>query len=345
MPVVQHKRRWCLLVGAILAAALYAGNASWIAPAPVGDPFIVAHRGLGQPYYRDGLTAQTCTAARLIAGTHNYLENTLPSIQAAIDLGATIVEFDSQPTADGHFVAFHDATLECRTEASGPVPHHRLETLQRLDIGFGYTADNGASWPFRGTGIGLMPTIEDLLLAFPEQAFLIDIKSGNLDDSRRLGRHIQELSTSRRGQIYVYGRPAAVAAVHAAAPAVIPLTRKRLKRCLTRYIGLGWTGHLPMDCRDTLLTIPRNVAPWLWGWPNRFLHRMSAAGSPVVLLDDYRGEGFSTPIDDPQILRSLPPGYNGGIWTDRIDLVAPALSCRDFVQTNPACDRPHPPRP
>jgi glycerophosphoryl diester phosphodiesterase len=304
---------------------VYLANASWLAPKRDGRPFLVAHRGLGQPYDRVGLTGRTCTAARLLPGGHPYLENTLPSIRAAFDLGAAIVEFDVQPTGDGHFVAFHDATLDCRTEARGGTRDHSLEALQRLDVGHGYTADGGMSWPFRANGVGLMPSLEQVLGTFPDGEFLIDIKGGTAAEARRLGERIAGLQAGRSGRLYVYGRPGSVAAVVAAAPEVTPVSRPRLKACLVRHAALGWSTFIPDACRDTLLTIPANVAPWLWGWPARFLERMEQVGTRVVLLGDYGGEGFSTPIDDPALLDTLPPGYDGGIWTDRIDLIAPAL--------------------
>jgi len=53
--------------------------------------------------------------------------------------------------------------------------------------------------------------------------------------------------------------------------------------------------------------------------------RMASAGSIPVLIGDYGGEGFSTAFDDPERVAELPDGYTGWIWTDRIDLIAPAV--------------------
>ena len=39
-------------------------------------------------------------------------ENTLPSLQTARDVGAEMIEFDVQQSADGELVVFHDETLE-----------------------------------------------------------------------------------------------------------------------------------------------------------------------------------------------------------------------------------------
>lgn len=304
---------------------IYLANASWLAPERSGRPFLLAHRGLGQAYDRAGLSGSTCTAARLEPSAHSCLENTLPSIQAAFGLGAAIVEFDVQPTRDGHFVVFHDADLGCRTEAIGSPRDYPLEALQGLDVGYGYSADGGKTFPFRGRGVGLMPSLEDVLVTFPAGRFLIDIKAGSAADGKRLGVRLAALQSGRSGAIWVYGRPAVVEAVTQAAPLVRPVTRPRLKACLARYLALGWSGYVPEACRRTLLTVPANVAPWLWGWPGRLLHRLDRVGTGLVLLGDYGGEGFSTPIDDPDWLKKLPPGFDGGIWTDRIDRLAPHL--------------------
>lgn len=74
--------------------------------------------------------------------------------------------------------------------------------------------------------------------------------------------------------------------------------------------------------------VPTNVAPWLWGWPNRFLRRMDAVDTPVFLVNDYTGGRFSRGLDRVEDLEKIPAEYSGGIWTDRIDRIAPALGRR-----------------
>ena len=108
-------------------------------------------------------------------------------------------------------------------------------------------------------------------------------------------------------------------------PQLRTMSRRRLKRCLTRYFASGWSGYVPSDCRRTVLFVPANVAPWLWGWPHRFVRRMDAVGTQVLLIGDYGGEGFSRGFDDPRRLDDLPRNYRGGIWTDRIDEIGPAF--------------------
>ncbi|HEX2903923.1 MAG TPA: glycerophosphodiester phosphodiesterase family protein [Jatrophihabitans sp.] len=88
-------------------------------------------------------------------------ENSLAAFQAAVDLGYTHLETDARVTADGIAVAFHDATLDRVTNSTG--------TLARL------------SWkevaPARIAGRHPIPPLADLLDAFPDCYFNIDVKS------------------------------------------------------------------------------------------------------------------------------------------------------------------------
>ena len=87
-----------------------------------------------QTYSREGLTAETCTATRIFPPAHDFLENTLPSMEAAFNNGADIVEFDIHPTTDGHFAVLHDWTLDCRTNGTGVTREHSLAELKGLDV-------------------------------------------------------------------------------------------------------------------------------------------------------------------------------------------------------------------
>lgn len=314
-------------IALVLAFALfvYLNNASFLA-APIGTgPVLLAHRALAQDFDREGLTNETCTAARMLPTPHSYLENTLLSMRAAFEYGADVVEFDVHLTTDDRFAVFHDWTLDCRTEGSGITREHTLAELQALDVGYGYTADGGETWPFRGQGVGLMPSLADVLATFPDQELLIDIKSNDAREGALLAQRIAALPTERQRAIMVYGGAQPIETIRERLPHIQTLSRPRLMRCLTRYAALGWSGYVPGDCAQNMLMVPANVAPWLWGWPNRFLQRMDAVGTRVFLVGNYSGEGFSQGFNDPNRLRELPSGYTGGIWTDRIDLLAPAV--------------------
>jgi hypothetical protein len=63
------------------------------------------------------------------AGTRLSGEHTIAGIQAAFDSGADQVEFDVHWTADGEFAAFHDRTLDCRTDGTTR-DHERLPDMR-----------------------------------------------------------------------------------------------------------------------------------------------------------------------------------------------------------------------
>lgn len=82
---------------------------------------------------------------------------------------------------------------------------------------------------------------------------------------------------------------------------------------------------MPDACQGTVALIPINIAPWLWGWPDRLLDRFEGVGSEVFVIGPYRGRGFADGIDRLEDLARLPAGYSGGIWTNEIEAVARAL--------------------
>jgi glycerophosphoryl diester phosphodiesterase len=294
------------------------------APQP-GRPTLLAHRGIAQRYSTEGLDDQTCTATRMLPPRHAFLENTIPSMRAAFAAGADIVEIDVHPTTDGQFAVFHDWTVDCRTDGHGVTREHSMAQLRRLDLGYGYTADGGRTFPFRGRGVGMMPTLDEVLTAFPDRRFNINVKSNDPEEGRRLAAALGRLPPARRAQLMVYGGDAPIAEVRARLPGVLTVGRRSLITCLLTYEAVGWSGWVPPACRGMAVLTPVNVGPWLWGWPHRYRARMRAAGSEVYILGPWSGGGFSTGVDTPQDIASLPRGWSGGVWTNEIESVATAL--------------------
>ncbi|MBE1444048.1 glycerophosphodiester phosphodiesterase family protein [Paenibacillus sp. OAS669] len=315
-------KRKVLVILLIAAAIVYITNSSRLAPSRDGAPLLLAHRGLAQTFHMEGITNDTCTAERIYAPEHPYLENTIASMNAAFREGADIVEFDVQPTKDGRFVVFHDWTLDCRTNGAGVTRDHTAAELQALDIGYGYTADGGQTYPFRGKGIGLMPTLDEVLSTFPDRSFLIHVKSNDPDEGAQLAQYLKTLPTNRLEQLTVYGGDQPVAAVKELLPGLRTMSKASLIRSLLTYEALGWTGFIPSSIEHTQIHIPEKYAPYLWGWPNRFLERMEKADTRVIVVGGD-GSEFSHGFDTPEDVERLPRGYTGGIWTNRIDLIAP----------------------
>lgn len=84
-------------------------------------------------------------------------ENTIEAFRAALDAGADIIETDIQCSADGIPVVFHDSTLERIAGLAKAVEHLTLEQLRSLNVG--------------------IPTLAEVLAAFPQTKFNIDFKA------------------------------------------------------------------------------------------------------------------------------------------------------------------------
>ena len=120
-----------------------------------GSPHLIAHRG----------------------GAALAPENTIAAIEQAVRLWRPdVVEIDVRASADGHCVLMHDATLDRTTSGSGPIATRTLDELKRLDAGANFVALDGTR-PFRDRGVTI-PTIEEVLEAFPDQRFIVEVKIG-----------------------------------------------------------------------------------------------------------------------------------------------------------------------
>jgi glycerophosphoryl diester phosphodiesterase/acyl-CoA hydrolase len=80
-------------------------------------------------------------------------ENTLPSFELALALGADAVECDVHLSADGVPVIIHDSTVDRTTNGKGSVARLTASELQALD----------ASYRFRETARARIPTLDELL--------------------------------------------------------------------------------------------------------------------------------------------------------------------------------------
>lgn len=324
---MKSKKIISLSVGSILTLLgfVYFLNASRLAPTPTGDPTIFSHRGVHQQFSREYLEPDDCTATRIFPPSHDYLENTLRSMAASFEYGADIIELDIHPTTDGEFVVFHDWTLECRTNGFGVTRSRDLAYLKGLDIGYGYTADGGATFPFRGKGVGMMPTLEEVYRAFPDKQFLINVKSNRAQEVDRLYTYIQERElVDSLESLMIYGGENAVARVHAISPEIFAPSRAQAQRCAKRYMLIGWTSYIPHSCKNSAIPIPANKTWMLWGWPNRFIERMNRADTYILLLGDQTETGING-ISRIEEIEDIPKNFNGGIFVEAIETLGPYI--------------------
>lgn len=125
-----------------------------------GAPLLIAHRG----------------------GAALAPENTLVAFERAVDWWrADILELDVQPTRDGEVVVFHDFTVDRTTDGSGPIADLSFDEVRRLDAGYRFTPDGGTTYPFRDKDVRV-PTLDEVLRAFPGVRVNIELKDGRVQD-------------------------------------------------------------------------------------------------------------------------------------------------------------------
>lgn len=309
----------------VVGAVLY--NASWF-EAPHGDGRIklLSHRGVHQTFIRDGVENDTCTAERIYPPTHDFIENTLPSMEAAFAAGADIVELDVHLTPEKTFAVMHDWTVDCRTEGKGATQDLSIAYLKTLDLGYGYTADGGKTFPLRGKGVGMMPTLEEVLARFPDKHFLINFKSRRTEEGEALAAFVKAHPQWRNAIWASYGGAEPTSKSIELIDGLRGYTGKSMMKCLVDYELTGWTGAVPGSCRNTIVVVPSNFAWAVWGWPHKFTRRMEEAGSTVIMLGPFApGDAGSTGIDRIEDIGEIPEGFAGYVWTNRIELIGPEL--------------------
>ena len=327
MKLSRTKKR-ILGVVALILVALSLLNSSWLAPTPVGKPKLIAHRGVYHLYdKRAAFGRDTCTARFINPPDHEVFENTVPSIQMAAGLGGDLVEVDVAPTKDGKMVLFHDWTVDCRTNGKGETRDLTLAELKALDIGYGYTADGGKTFPLRGKGVGQIPTVEEALAALPSRPLMFNFKSKDAGEADQLfailkasGRDYEKLGDA------FYGATGPVTRIRQLAPKNWAFDLKgEAKKCTKDYVAYGWTGIIPESCHNGVLVIPINYQWIMWGWPNRLIARMESVGAKVIVMGPYESGKSNEGLTDVHQLGKIAGTFNGYIWIEDIWGIGPAL--------------------
>ncbi len=94
-------------------------------------------------------------------------ENTLASVQKALDLEVDMIEIDVFKIRSGEIVVFHDKTVERLTEGTGKIEDYNYEQLQELTL----------------TGGHKIPTLQEVINLMDKKAHLnIELKGANTAD-------------------------------------------------------------------------------------------------------------------------------------------------------------------
>jgi glycerophosphoryl diester phosphodiesterase len=124
-------------------------------------------------------------------------ENTVYTFKRAIELGTDLLEMDLQTTSDGALVILHDREVDRTTNGKGAVDSFTLSDLKKLDAGFRWSPDNSSSYPLRNKGI-MVPTLTEVLKAFPDTRINIEIKSSQVNTIQDLCRTIRDNGMSEK---------------------------------------------------------------------------------------------------------------------------------------------------
>jgi glycerophosphoryl diester phosphodiesterase len=322
----KRNKKWIVFALAGLIILIWLNNTNIFYPKKDKDYKFLAHRGLAQTFDVSLADWDTNTAEIIYEPEHPYLENTIPSMQAAFDLGADVVELDVKLTKDNKLAVFHDFTLEYRTDGTGNVSDYTMAELKMLDVGYGYTADKGETYPFRGLGKGLMPELNEVFETFPDKELLIHVKDGNMQTYEVLWNdYLSPMSDERLNQLTVYGDDAGIEYLREKSSSLHLLSMAMMKSALLKYELIGFTGYIPKELHNMELHLPLKYAKFLWGWPHKFVKRMESVNTRVVVVagNGKRSEGFDT----VESLNEIPKGYSGYIWTNRIDRVRKWIFC------------------
>jgi len=226
-------------------------------------------------------------------------EYTLHAFSTAVRLGYTHLETDVHATRDGALVAFHDEVLDRVTDGHGRIDQTDLASVRRAKVG----------------GLDPVPTLDEVLEAFPGTCLNIDIKAPGAVDPlvECLRRHdawdrvlVGSFSPRRLNR---FRRLAGRRVPTAAGP-----------------VGVAWTARVPL--------LPRLLASP--GVALQMPVQQVVAGRPVRLLTPWlldaahrRGKVVHVwTVNDATRMEELVDAGVDGIVTDAIDVLREVLEAR-----------------
>jgi glycerophosphoryl diester phosphodiesterase len=250
-----------------------------------GAPLLIAHRG----------------------GSALAPENTVAAFRNGIETwGADMVELDVHASADGHCIVIHDPTVDRTTDGVGPVSGMTLAELKRLDAGYRFTADGGATYPFRGRGVQIS-TFDEVLAEFPRMRFTVEVKTGAAQAP--LFAAIRRLDA--RDRVIAAGMYERDRTLFTDYRGAISASGEELRRYYVRHrLGVGRL----FPPRADVVQVPeewdgrRVVTP-------RLVRDLAARGIPVHVWT----------VDDPDDMRRLLRWGVEGIISDRPDVLGRVL--------------------
>lgn len=231
------------------------------------------------------------------------IENTLAAFENAVALGYRYLETDVHATGDGELVAFHDPDLGRVTDNPGLIAELSFKDVRSVLVG----------------GREVVPTLDELLEAFPDARFNVDMKSSGAVPllARAISRHnagarvcVGSFSGLRVRQ---FRRLMPRVATAATASEILLMSSGRVSR---RVPGVDVVFQVPITHTRGPVTMklvtPKSVAA------------VHAADRKIHVWT----------IDDPDTMHHLLDMAVDGIITDRPDLLKAVLQTRGMWSTS-----------
>mgnify|MGYP001253390700 CR=1 FL=1 len=189
-------------------------------------------------------------------------ENTLEAFELALRLGADFLELDVRLTADGQVVVMHDANMMRTTNGRGQVGKLTYAEIRAFDAGYRFKRRVG--YPFRDKGV-YMPLLSEVLRAFPEAGFNIELKGWQLGLETAVLKVFEKIAPSQvLLAAFSHKMMRAIEATNPGCPLGMSMTQARnfiraslLKRSVEKYAGRAL--QIPLRYRGVPVATPRLV--------------------------------------------------------------------------------------
>ena len=198
----------------------------------------------GHAFFRDEKPGVQVIAHRGGAGLRP--ENTLAAFQHAAQLGADVLEMDLRVAADG----------------AGAVASLKLAELKRLDAGYRWSPDGGATFPYRGRGVRV-PALEEVFERLAAARMVLEMKQFAPPSVAALCGLIRRAGMQRKVLVASFDGDA-LAGFRGACPEVATSMSPLEARLFVTLFGLYTPAvpalQIPDRMRDTVLVTPELLA-------------------------------------------------------------------------------------
>lgn len=226
------------------------------------------------------------------------LENTMAAFRHAAELGFDYLETDVHVTADGVLLAFHDQVLDRVSDREGAIVDLTHAEVGRALVG----------------GQERVPTLLELLEAFPTARFNIDLKSDGAVAA--LAALVAERGLWDRVLVGSFS-PRRLRRFRRLAGRRVPTSAHPGEVLLFRLLPSGRLADLLTRGRIAALQVPHRRGRWTVVTPG-LVRRAHAAGLHVHVWT----------IDDPEEMRQLLDRGVDGLISDRTDILRSVLTER-----------------